>query len=330
MWNGIPATACTGSLHRLLEFLRRAAIDDLDPVAAPLHPPAVLAASNVPTAVIWGDTPRVRDEPWLGFARLENQTRRLIELRKWIGRDDDRWAHIDADVAPAFLSHRKLYYDFPQRLGPLLTELEEHGVPKTEFLLLLRVAALRNSGDAPLYVIIGSPTRGLRDVDERQHLAIWQIDPDDAKSLRLTVPREGDNDELREIRGELLALMEKWAKHTRVSWCGIDEARPEVTNRRDADSPLAAFHNKRVTILGCGAIGSHLAEHLFRSDVRQLNLVDNQCVTTGNLIRQNYEHHDLTTPKAAALRDRLTRIRPDRTDNVSATYADVHSLITDP
>lgn len=327
-WN--PSDGMHGFLHRLLEFLRRAAVDDLDPVAAPLHPPAVLASADAPTAVIWGDTPAVSDTPWLGFAPLENRTERLIELRNWIDRDDDQWAYIDADVAPAFLSHRKLYYDFPQRLGPLLAELEERGVPKTEFLLLLRVAALRNSRDAPLYVIIGSPTRGLRNVDERQHLAIWQIDPDDANKLRLTVPRDGDTEELSEIRSELLGLMENWAEHTKVSWCRIDEARPEVTNRRDADSPLAALHDKRVTILGCGAIGSHLAEHLIRAGVRQLNLVDNRRVTTGNLIRQNYTHHDLATPKAAALRDRLARIRPDLTDNLSATDADVHSLIADP
>ncbi len=327
-WN--PSDGMHGFLHRLLEFLRRAAIDDLDPVAAPLHPPAILASADAPTAVIWRNTPTVSDEPWMGFAPLESQTARLIEIRDWIDRDDSRWAHVDGDVAPAFLSHRTLYYDFPERLGPLLAELEEHGVSKTEFLLLLRVAALRNSEHSPLYVIIGSPTRGLRDVNEHQHLAIWQIDPEDAKSLRLTVPLEVDTEELREMRADLLALMEKWAELTTVSWCGIDEARPDVTNLRDADSPLAAFHDKRVTILGCGAIGSHLAEHLIRTSVRQLNLVDNRHVTTGNLIRQNYAHHDLATPKAMALRDRLTRIRPDLADTVSSTHEDVHSVMADP
>lgn len=325
-----PSDGMHGFVHRLLEFLRRAAIDDLDPVAAALHPPPVLPASGASTAVIWGDTPSVRDKPWLGFAPLANQTERLIELRDWIDLDDDRWVHINRDVAPAFLSHRKLYYDFPKRLGPLLRELEEHGLSMTEFLTLLRIAALRNPRESPLYVIIGSPTRGLRDVDERQHLAIWQIDPDDVEHLRLTVPRAGDNDELRELRGELLRLMQEWAQHTKVSWCRIDEARPEVTNRRDADSPLAALRDKRVTILGCGAIGSHLAEHLIRSDVRQLNLVDKRLVTTGNFVRQNYIHHDLATPKPTALRDRLSRVRPDLTDSIYAIHEEAHSLIVDP
>lgn len=325
-WN--PSDGMHGLIDRVLEFLRRAAIDDLDPIAAPLHPPAVFSSPDTPTAVIWTDVPEVQDQPWVGFAPIENPSARSIEVRQWLTTEDD-WAYTDGNVAPVFLSHQKLAYEFPKRLGPLLTDLASHGVSKQRFLLLLRVAALRNAADTPLFVVIGTPMRGLRGVDERQHLAVWQIDSSHATSLRLSVPLEDDSDDLLELRGDLLTLMEQWADVTSVRWCPIDEARPEVTQRRDQDSPLAALQGKRITILGCGAIGSHLAVHLVRLGVKELHLVDNRTVTTGNLVRQTFIHDDLGLRKAVALRAHLLCIRPDLADYVHARDVDAHTLIDD-
>ena len=173
---------------------------------------------------------------------------------------------------------------------------------------VLRVAAHHNGEDAPLFVVIGTPMRGTKGGDRRQHLAVWHVGADNAKRLRLTVPKPWDTSELEELRSQLLDSMMRWADSAEIEWCSVDEARLEVTRPRAGDSPMTEFVGRSVAILGCGAIGSHLAEHLVRVGVTNLTLADNREVSTGNLSRQTYDEDDLTVLKVRALARRLKRI----------------------
>ena len=121
----------------------------------------------------------------------------------------------------------------------------------------------------------------------------------------------GDTSKMLELRGRMLGLMNAWADHAEISWCRVDEARAEVTRPRGGDSPMTSFVNRSVAILGCGAIGSHIAEYLARAGVTEFTLVDNRHVSTGNLPRQLYDEEDLTDPKSRALARRLERINPN-------------------
>lgn len=90
---------------------------------------------------------------------------------------------------------------------------------------------------------------------------------------------------------------------------------------RDGQERLAAAH---VLIVGCGALGSVLANNLGRAGVGHLRLVDRDFVEGNNLQRQNlYEEEDVLRglPKAVAAAERLRRI--NRLVEVEPVVADL-------
>jgi adenylyltransferase/sulfurtransferase len=80
----------------------------------------------------------------------------------------------------------------------------------------------------------------------------------------------------------------------------------------------------RVTVLGCGALGSALAEMMARAGVGELTVVDRDFVEESNLQRQSlYEEDDArrALPKAVAAEARLRRLNSDV--RVTGVVADV-------
>jgi adenylyltransferase/sulfurtransferase len=82
----------------------------------------------------------------------------------------------------------------------------------------------------------------------------------------------------------------------------------------------------RVLLIGCGALGTTIAEQLVRAGVGHLRIVDRDIVEWTNLQRQVlFDESDAQegTPKAVAAKQRLARINSAVT--VDAVVADVHS-----
>lgn len=78
------------------------------------------------------------------------------------------------------------------------------------------------------------------------------------------------------------------------------------------DSELRArLHGCTVSIIGCGGLGSNVAEMLVRSGVGRLTLIDFDAVDEPNLNRQFYFRDQIGTPKVVALAENLQRIRSD-------------------
>lgn len=80
---------------------------------------------------------------------------------------------------------------------------------------------------------------------------------------------------------------------------------------REGQARLAA---SRVVVVGCGALGSCLAEMLVRAGVASLTVVDRDFVELGNLHRQSlFDEDDAARglPKAAAAERRLRRINSE-------------------
>jgi molybdopterin/thiamine biosynthesis adenylyltransferase len=70
----------------------------------------------------------------------------------------------------------------------------------------------------------------------------------------------------------------------------------------------------RVVVVGCGAIGSSLAEMMVRAGVKSLTVVDRDYVEASNLQRQSlFEEEDAarSLPKAAAAESRLARLNSE-------------------
>ena len=298
-----------GFIERLYLWVKRAAINQLDPVGAPLHPPVAYVENfSTPLVIPYVNAPVVGDQPWTGFAKITDQPGNRIDVTGWIGLEDPTPA---GSVAAAVLLPQAASYEFPSKVKALLDILEGQGVSRKTLIRVLGQAATINGKDTQLLVLVGTPTRGVRDAGvNQQNLVAWLLEPVIANGLRLALEQFSPHQGLREIGLDCERLVLEWSELADVSWCRLREARPEVTIRRDDTSPLAWFRNKTVAVLGCGAIGGHVAEALARAGVGKLILWDKSVVTPGVLVRQPFEDSDIGRNKATATLDRLLRIIP--------------------
>jgi hypothetical protein len=96
---------------------------------------------------------------------------------------------------------------------------------------------------------------------------------------------------------ELLLLWYRRSGREAALALAVEPGRPPViTTREAADTGLAArtlragtraadLASRRVTIVGCGAVGSYIADLLYREGARRLSLIDGQLLRPGNVIR---------------------------------------------
>ena len=318
-WN--PGDGIYGFVDRLWDWLRRGALDQLDPTGAPLHPPVTYASSDAPLIVPHADTPSVGDEPWLGLTHLRDKGEHRTDVVGWEPFPDEEQPEL---VGAAVLLPESMPFEFPKKAKSLFLELAERGVSMKELLPLLLLTVARNPEEAALYLLVGTPMRGIRGREERkQHLTAWRLDETASRSLRLALNITSDQEEIREIGEEGLDLFFDWTEDASIEWCRVQENRSEVTTRRDHDSPLSVFRGKTVSLWGCGALGAHVGLSLARAGVRKLVIRDNGRVTPGVLVRQPYGDADIGHPKVDALKSKLEAIRPDI--EVDANHSDVLS-----
>ncbi|MCY4088149.1 MAG: ThiF family adenylyltransferase [Actinomycetia bacterium] len=299
-----PEDGMYGFITRLDSWVRDAALNNLDPDDAPLHPP--VAYPTVSRLVVPRiDTPVVEASPWFGFAELRQRGHRT-EIIDWRPLSEARPEHF----ALAILLHEPFPFEYPETTNALLNELESHGIDWAPFVLSLALLANHAEAGTPLTVVLGTPMRRVEGGGRAlQHLAVWEISGEDADRLReMQTAREGDEADKRE---DAIEKVVQWSVKAEVGWCSVSEGRPEATQRRDQASPMAWFRGKRVAIWGCGAIGTYVAESVVRAGAARVELVDNEMVGPGLLVRQGFEDSDIGRWKAEALADRLSRIEPD-------------------
>jgi ThiF family len=95
----------------------------------------------------------------------------------------------------------------------------------------------------------------------------------------------------------------------------------ETLFRRVSGFQVEVLAAKRCTILGCGSIGSRIAESLIKTGVGQITLIDKDTIRVGNVARHVLSLDSLGRNKAEALRDHLLRKNP---------FAEVHLLTENP
>lgn len=336
-WN--PADGMRGFIERLTSWLENAAAGTLDPDGQPLHPPVtyreewagfMVVHADVGDRVPWGDsvTPgqtaqlfawctrsgdRVDVVEWLTFDELAN---RVLD-DGFVAVDDKGLPYI---VAPAVLVSDELSMEYPDRAAALVASLQEFGYPREDLLwsiwaagtintLIAETAAVENT--APVVVILGTPARRVEGSRRLAHITAWNFDDMGAEIMDLL--RRVKRLRREELTAEGEALANNWIDSAEVRWMVIHEDRPEVTNRRDANTPAAWLRDKKVLVLGCGALGAPIAEHCVRAGVAALTVVDNGVVKPGILIRQPYRDFDIGYYKAQRLAGRLDSLRADLT-----------------
>jgi integrative and conjugative element protein (TIGR02256 family) len=306
-WN--PSDGMFGFLDRLHYWLRQGALNQLDPTGAPLHPPVAYTAVSK-TVIPHVDVPAFEGKVWLGCAHLDVRSAHRVDVTGWS-------PFLESDtppsVAAAILVAAPFPFEFPTRVSDLINLLVAAGVERDRLITCLQWAVLHNEEDAPLYVLIGTPMRGIRGGALKQHLAAWYISDVIAKGLRLALRKYSNHPELREIGEQVEGIILEWAAQAAAGWCVVREDRPEIVTRRDERSAVSSFSGRTVAVWGCGALGGHVAEYLTRAGAGKLLLYDKAVVSPGLLVRQPFDDADVGNSKVRALAARLLRIRPSLT-----------------
>ena len=305
-----PGDGMFGYIDRLNLWLRAGARNELDPWGGPLHPPVTYFLEGpVRTVVVRANTPEVKTDNWFGLAYLRSVSKNRVDVYDWA---DFAGANNQNEVAAAVLLAEPMPFEFPSTVAELFDALAKRGMSKDLLILLLQVFSGRNDDSSPLYLIIGTPMRGTRGSGVLlQHLTAWFIEKEQVQTLNLAFEKYSDDERLQKIGKRCEEIFLNWAKTARVAWCRVEEERPEIIVKRDYTSPLNWFSSKVVSLWGCGALGSHVAEMLIRIGVKRLILRDCTRVKPGVITRQLYEDLDIGYAKAFMLANRLRRIRPE-------------------
>jgi hypothetical protein len=319
-WN--PSDGLFGFFDRLLVWIRKAALNDMDPIGGPLEPPHHVTSYKYPPFVIRASAPCLAGESWIGFAILEKHLNRT-ELVGW----NDLWAEVspECDVAFAVVLPKAMPMEFPSNGGDLLGELQKAGMDEDQLLLNLAFAALFSKDDEPLYLICGLPMRRGPDGGEQLHIAVWTASASTAKSLRNVFPQGADTEVIRNLRNEMGEIIKDIIKLSDVVWAQVMEDRNEIVKRRDAGTELSWCAKKKVLVMGCGALGSWAAEIVARARPSSMHLIDNALVKPGILVRQNFTLRDIGQSKAHSLCNRISKI--DSSINVTYDNCEVHEWL---
>ena len=74
--------------------------------------------------------------------------------------------------------------------------------------------------------------------------------------------------------------------------------------------------NGRIHIIGCGSVGSTIAENLARCGVTKMTLWDFDKVEAHNIVNQMFTEEDVGKPKVEALKNIIININPEAKDDV--------------
>lgn len=341
-----PGDGMLGLLERLLQWYKRAAAGTLDEPGQPLHPPVAYPSPGAGCVVVHANAPRAGDEPSeprRAFALMRWVAPWRADVVGWL--DDaeaalpDLWPANDADArlladrlremagvseadAKVFLGlaivlPRPTVFELPDSTRDLVAAFERQNLHQSELIGLMGSTAWLNThvgGDAglPLYVLVGSPTRGLAGGEERiTHLSALWLHEFDAAALSFLPFGGSQVPELEAIARDVAVAADDWLERGGISWAAVYEQRPELVVRRDVDSPACWLRGRSVMVLGCGALGAPIAEQCVRAGAAELTLVDDGGVHPGILVRQPYFDAEVGRAKAEVLAERLRRIRPD-------------------
>lgn len=316
-----PSQGMRGFVTRLVTWFMRAVTDEADEVDQPLHPPVSTIMPEAGCLVITADAPSPL--PWKGAAVLRRVHAGRCDLIDWLPEDlvvREGWAtrlraRLDGMgeatfLAAAVLLERAFPTQFPETVTQLVAVLEEEWLESLSFIGAIALAnkALKPEEDYPALALIGTPMRG-HAARLRTHLAAWRLSPGE-EWITATLPLL----EAGALDGDLKKLprlLTRWVDKAQLSWVRVHEQRPEIVTRRDAGRPADWLLDRRVLVLGCGALGAPIAEQCVRSGA-QVTVADDDIVTPGILVRQPYTDADVGRNKAEVLAERLSAINPDR------------------
>jgi integrative and conjugative element protein (TIGR02256 family) len=358
-----PNDGMHGFIDRLTAWIDRAAAGQLDADGLPVHPPTTSASATAQhslliSADIGPAAPTITydtrlapvdapAEPTAAVAHLVEGPGGRLDVVGWEQLEDferrydsDQALHVDGRPifgALAILNDREDAFEYPRTVSNLIDSLEARGTPRAVFLVMLARLGVINllldyrlgrlTDRRPLVVLVGSPSRtNPHGEGRRQHLVAWELTDtgrrifDDLGHLNAT-----SYPNLVAAAQTAFASLPDW-EASRVDWMVTFEARSEVVRRRDPTSATSSLAGKRVLLLGAGALGAPIAEHILRAGAAALTVVDGGIVTPGILVRQPYADSDISGCKANVLAARLSQLGLGQVTPMVADATEVISI----
>lgn len=306
-----------GFMQRVHEWLKAAAAGQLDPTGMPLHPPVAYPVANfrvVPTQ----NAPEPGDRFWSGYVEITRETAYVAEFGRWIAQNE---VIPDARLASVILLPTSMPFEYPRTVLDLLVALIQRGVTLPTLRLLMTIAVLRTPQGKPAIFVLGAAMRGIAGGRRLQHLACWRMSVEQTNKLRAAIIANSEGNLVED------QVFYSWAFQASVEWCRVLEDRPEIVHRRDGESASAWWRGKRVTLLGCGAIGSAVAMILARAGVAKLRLIDNGVVTPGILVRQGFRRDQIGFTKSSATR--VAVLAADPAIDATEEFQDIVGMLAD-
>lgn len=327
-WN--PADGMFGFMDRLLAWLVRASVGQLDATGEPMHPPVAydwFGGGGV--LIARANAPRLEpgSAPWLGAALVRRVSAERVDIVGWVRLGDGDWLDAvgavggtDTFLAAAVVLGQPIGFEMPYTAAFLASHLADQGVARNLTIGLIGLASalnrrlldLRGEVDGvPLFTLVGTPSRGITGTEPITHLSAWRL-PDEIAPLLAAVPArlQRDGQDAANVGDTVLSNAHDWLRNARVHWVTVYEMRPETTVRRDVDSTSRWLRGKSVLILGAGALGAPIADACVRGGAAAVAVIDNGIVHPGILVRQPYFDDEIGKNKAVVLASRLTRISP--------------------
>lgn len=257
-----------------------------------------------------------------------------LDLVEWITREEAMRRFVDGElpairngraviVTVGVLTDQELGFEYPERADALIAALERVGVSTTGLFeaigqvgainYLLASRRVQNEPVTPVdfHLIVGTPSRRLEDGVLRQHLVCWRFDELGSLIAENIIHAGGNDPGFAKVGNLALSFVPKWLETAKTSWMQVMESRSEVTVRRDEQTSAEWVKERRVLVLGCGALGAPIAEYCVRAGATEVWVLDDGIVTPGILVRQPYVDADIGRKKADVLAKRLNTIRTD-------------------
>lgn len=240
-----------------------------------------------------------------------------VEAIKWIqnlGEKYDEEEIIETLYVPL---KKPMLYPFPKNNKEIYRVLKENGLPN-----LKEYFAYLNKGDRPSKVLFSIEVEGI------YTWGIWEhIEPFKWNTLLYKGRKRGQrnlNGFRNKTRNGLLEIIRDFPD-LEINKFYVEDVRATRLKTRGGDGDLKNSERK-VAVIGCGAVGSHLIQGLFDIGIQHVLLIDYDSLSFENINRHICGASEVGMKKTEAIKSKLRRHHP--TSEIHVCSEDITAFLT--
>ncbi len=275
----------------------------LNQIDLPLSPPSTLKIDSRQNFLVRENRPKPKDETklWTGFALVRSQEGYPNEIVDWKSYSED--FKTDKILALSIFFNLALQYKYPLTVFDLLNIFLDNGMELEQFFALLSRQIASNKKQKEIYLVVGTPkNEGVNKKGISDNITVWSFSVSNWNNLVSKLNEEIENSNSFEEN------LVNWVQQTEINWCRVFDERRGDAVQQNKNIDLDWLQGKNILLLGCGSIGSKIAEFIVRAGVKDLTIVDNEPIVTKNFYTQVYYDSYFGLSKSESLKVQLSRI----------------------